>query len=136
MLHMYALHARNKKAAELHLANTLSRRYLTTVEETKSLMLRQNFEWGPDEHKAMKEVNHLLATMDIINTYRKERNQDKASQTQKKIVQSEWPDNKNSLPVRMSPYFQLRDELPVYYDFILRGDRLVIFCKALKKPLM
>ena len=77
-LQMYDLKVRYKKGSELHLAETLSRHYITTAEtrEEEVLNHQSDVEREKEEHVEIMEINQLLASEDLINMYRTKTDQD------------------------------------------------------------
>jgi hypothetical protein len=137
-LQMYDLSVRYKRGTELYLADTLSRHYLTAVQETREadvLNYLSDVEIEQGEHEEIMEINQLLASEDVANMYRDKTDQDEDLQVLKRVIQSGWPVVKNNLPAAVGPYFHIRDELVVQDGLILRGDRLVI-PKAHRKTMM
>ncbi|CAB4030234.1 Hypothetical predicted protein [Paramuricea clavata] len=137
-LQMYDLSVRYKRRTELYLADTLSRHYLTAVQETREadvLNYLSDVEIEQGEHEEIMEINQLLASEDVANMYRDKTDQNEDLQVLKRVIQSGWPVVKNNLPAAVGSYFHIRDELVVQDGLILRGDRLVI-PKAHRKTMM
>ena len=42
------------------------------------------------------------------------------------MIQHGWPENKSTLPLLASPYFDMRDELSVQDGLIFKGERVVV----------
>ena len=81
------------------------------------------------------EINQMIAPKDKMLRLKNETGKDEALQTVKVIIQEGWPENKHSLPMTVTPYFQIRDELVVQDGLIVRGDRVVI-PKALRTEMI
>ncbi|CAB4036480.1 Retrovirus-related Pol poly from transposon [Paramuricea clavata] len=137
-LQMYDLNVRYKRGTELYLADTLSRHYLTAVQETREtdvLNYLSDVEIEQGEHDEIMEINQLLASEDVANMYRDKTDQDEDLQVLKRVMQSGWTVVKNNLTAAVGYYFHIRDELVVQDGLILRGGRLVI-PKAHRKTMM
>ena len=72
-LQMYDLCVRYKKGTGLHLSDTLSRHYFTTVEEIKegeeTLNFQSDLKREREEHEEILEINQLLSSEETINMY-------------------------------------------------------------------
>ena len=42
------------------------------------------------------------------------------------MIQHGWPENKSTLPLLASPYFDMRDELSAQDGLIFKGERVVV----------
>ena len=51
------------------------------------------------------------------------------------MIQHGWPENKSTLPLLASPYFDMRDELSVQDGLIFKGERVVV-TKAARSGLL
>lgn len=85
-----------------------------------------------EDATAMYDLNYLLTTKEQVSVYLKATDQDEILQQLKRVIQAGWPEDRKSLPVTLSQYFQIRGELVAEDGLIFRGDRLVI-PKSLRK---
>ena len=61
-----------------------------------------------------------------IHEIRRYAGEDNSLQLLKRITQGGWPADHSSLPLLVTPYFSVRDELAVTDGLIFRGERRVI----------
>ena len=64
-----------------------------------------------------------------------ETEKDESLQTLKAVIQQGWPDDKSALPPKVSPHFNMRDEMSVQDGLIFKGERVVV-PKAAKAELL
>ncbi|KAK2549086.1 Uncharacterized protein P5673_030588 [Acropora cervicornis] len=51
---------------------------------------------------------------------------DDVLQQLKEVIQTGWPEEKQSLPAMLTPYFSFRDEMSVYDGLVFKGERLLL----------
>ena len=100
---------RYKKGSELHLADTLSRRYPKLAEATRDprehvLFARSAFEVGLEVKQDLQKINHLLVSEIEAEMFSAETRNDEVLQAVKAIVQSGWPAEKTELTLTLAIY--------------------------------
>ena len=98
-------------------------------------LIRSAFEEEIEDMPCIEEINQMMVSKDKTLRLKNETGKDETLQMVKAIIQDGWPENKHSLPLTVTPYFQIRDELVVQDGLILRGDRVVI-PKALRTEMI
>ena len=56
----------------------------------------------------------------------RETEKDESLQTLKAVIQQGWLDDKSALPPIVSPYFNMRDKMPIQDGLIFKGERVVV----------
>ena len=51
---------------------------------------------------------------------------DNSVQALREVIKNEWPETKADLPVQVTPYFDVRDQLSVEDGIVFKGDRCLI----------
>ena len=132
----FNLNVKYKRGAELFIADTLSRAYLTdSVPEKFSEVLCVR------EQKLIEEFACASTTAEIENP--KTRTEQIRVATAKDstlllvmdYIQKGWPTDQSDVENSVMPYFQFRDELIVEDGLVLKSDRVVIPA-ALRKSVM
>ena len=99
------------EGSKLFIADTLSRAYLDVA----------------DTHVRVMKVNVLKGESDErINEVREATAEDESMQKLLSIIREGWPDNKNEVPGKLKPYFDVRHTLSHQDGVILKGERIVI----------
>ena len=71
-------------------------------------------------------MNYLPISEARLLQVQRETEQDESLQVLKAVIQHGWPENKSTLPLLASPYFDMRDELSVQDGLIFKGERVVV----------
>lgn len=71
-------------------------------------------------------MNYLPISEARLLQIQRETEQDESLQVLKAVIQHGWPENKNTLLLLASPYFDMRDELSVQDGLIFKGERIVV----------
>ena len=103
-----------KPGPEMYLANTLSRAFLPTTENTQG------------EFECVNAVQLLPMTDERLEEIRSSTRDDDVLQQLKEVIQIGWPEEKQELPAVLAPYFSFRDEMSIYDGLIFKGERLLI----------
>ena len=101
--------------AEMYLKDTLSRAHLPRPSDCRQ-----------EEFETVKALSFLVMPEEKIHEIRRYTREDTSLQQLKRIIQMSWPADQSSLPLLVTPYFSIRDELAVTDGLIFRGERLVI----------
>jgi len=104
------------KGTEMHLADTLSRAYLT--DEAPSVFTEELSMMDTTKSGYLS----ALRLQDIAEHSKK----DPTLVELNKTICSGWPEKKDDLQQSLRPYFSFRDELTVQHDVIYRGERAVV----------
>ena len=99
-----------KPGPEMYLADTLSRAFLPTTENTQG------------EFKRVNAVKLLPMTDERLEEIRSSTRDDDVLQQLKEVIQIGWPEEKQELPAVLAPYFSFRDEMSVYDSLIFKGE--------------
>ena len=97
-----------KPGPEMYLADTLSRAFLPTTENTQG------------EFERVNAVKLLPMTDERLEEMRKSTRDDAVLQQLKEVIQTGWPEVKEELPAVLAPYFSFRDEMSVYDGFVFK----------------
>ena len=100
---------------EMYLADTLSRAHLPRPSDC----------WQ-EEFEANNAPSFLVMPEEKIHEIRPYAGEDTSLQQLKHITQGGWPADQSSLPLLVTPYFSVRDELAVTDGLIFRGERRLI----------
>lgn len=114
-LYRYDFDFQYVKGTDLILADTLSRAYLDTYEgaseDRPRIMTVSMFENIPDAR--IEEVREATA-------------KDATMQTLLRVILDGWPKSKANIPLSLTPYFDMRDELTCSDGIILKGEAILI----------
>ncbi len=67
-------------------------------------------------------VDFLPLRKASLEEIRKESLRDSTMQTLHKVIRSGWPETKSDLPLDVTPYFNVRNELYVQDGIVFKGD--------------
>ena len=115
----------------MYLADTLSRH----CNRDEAHLTRSAFEEEIEGTPRIEEINQMIVSEKQMLRLQNKTGKDEVLQMVKAIIQNGWPESKHSLPVTVTPYFHIRNELVVQNGLIFRGDRVVIL-KALRKEMI
>ena len=94
---------------EMHLADTLSRAYLSSSTNTQG------------EFERVNAVKLLPMTDERLEDLMRATQGDEVIQKLKEVIQAGWPDEKKDMEAVLAPYFNFRDEMSVYNGLVFRG---------------
>jgi hypothetical protein len=103
-----------KKGKEMYLADTLSRAYLNSSENTQ----------GEFEHVNM--VRFLSIGDERLSKLKEETEKDDNLQKLKTVIMRGWPNDKHQVPAELMPYYSFRDEMTVQDGLLFKGERVVV----------
>ncbi|XP_062499663.1 uncharacterized protein K02A2.6-like [Corticium candelabrum] len=116
-----------KQGKQMVLADTFSRAYLQhTPRDCERIEVFQV------KHNLAKECEQIDMLQDVqvsqvrLADIRNATKTDTAMQQLKQTILQGWPDNKHTLPGSIAEFFNVRDELVIQDDIILRGNRVVV----------
>ena len=112
-----------ERGTNMFLADTLSRAYLATTEHPSG-----------SEFESINATSFLTLSTERLQEIRSTTDQDDVLLKLKETILRGWPDEKRNVPVQISPYFNIRDELVIHDGIIFRGERVVV-PKALRQQL-
>ena len=113
-LQKYDLVVQYERGSRMFLADTLSRAYLPSGAQIES------------EFETINMMNYLPISEARLLQIQRETEQDESLQVLKAVIQHGWSENKSTLPLLASPYFDMRDELSVQDGLIFKGERVVV----------
>ena len=103
-----------KKGKEMYIADMLSRSYLPNEENCHM------------EFELINMVKFLPIREERLKELRVETEKDNVLQCLTKTVLTGWPELRNSLPLCLTPFFHIRDELTVQNGLLFRGERVIV----------
>lgn len=103
-----------KPGPEMYLADTLSRAFLPTTENSQG------------EFERVNAVQLLPMTDERLEELRSSTHDDEVLQKLKEVIQNGWPEEKQELPAVLALYFSFRDEMSVYDGLVFKAERLLI----------
>ena len=71
-------------------------------------------------------VQYLPIRQDHLQQLKTETESDEAIQLLKTVIRDGWPEEKQDLPILITPYHSIRDELSIQDGIIFRGERVVV----------
>ena len=121
----YDLAVHHKPGKEIPVADTLSRLYLNDVDDT---------------HEAFDAQVHLVVTSLPVSDQKMLDLQastasDPDMQQLIAVIKEGWPDDRNSCPPLVKPFWNYRDELSLMEGLVFKGERIVIPV-ALRKDML
>ena len=111
-LQKYDLVIQYKRGSRMFLADTLSRAYLPSGAQIES------------EFETINMMNYLPISEARLLQIERETEQDESLQVLKAVIQHGWPENKSTLLLLASPYFDMRDKLSIQDGLIFKGERI------------
>jgi len=114
-LQKYDLEVHYEKGTEMHIADFLSRAYLSSTEHPT----------GAD----FEHVNMTCFKTNLRPVAAGDTNQDREGRTLqilKSVILQGWPAERNTVPAQVTPYYNIRDELSVQNGLIFRSERVII----------
>ncbi|CAH8560353.1 unnamed protein product [Dicrocoelium dendriticum] len=121
-LQKYDLEIVYRPGPEMHIADTLSRAYLSDTPKE-------------DEDSDFVHAAQLVAvTEERLKQLQQCTEEDGLCKLLRQTILSGWPKNKKDLPGELTPFFHFRDELIVQDGLIFKGNRILI-PKALQRAM-
>ena len=108
------LEVRYEKGSNMFLADTLSRAYWPSSTQDDA------------EFETINMFKSLPISEQRLQQLRRETEMDESLQVLKAVIQRGWPEGKSALPVVISPYFNMRDEMSAQDGLIFKGERVVV----------
>ena len=71
-------------------------------------------------------VQYLPIRPERLQQLKTETESDEALQLLKTVIRDGWPEEKHELPIPITPYHSIRDELSIQVGIIFRGERVVV----------
>ena len=102
---------------EMYLADTLSRAFLPNTQNNQGEFERVN---------AVKLLRRKAMTDERLEEMTASTRDDDVLQQLKEVIQTGWPEEKQSLPAMLTPCVSFRDEMSVYDGLVFKGERLLI----------
>ena len=111
----YDIQVQHCPGKSMHLADMMSRSFLPVEEKGCQ-----------GEFETINAVKFLPMSEPRIQEIRNETEKDETLQLLKATILEGWPEHKSMIPVQLTPYYGVRDELGVHDGLIFRGERLVV----------
>ena len=124
-LQRYSLRVSYKRGSQMHLADTLSRAYISEVDYSV-------------EFAELAEIDHtmlLSLAPEDIQRLQHASQQDMAIQELSRVICQGWPASKSEVPDAARPYYDFRDELTVQDPLVFKGP-VVVIPAALRAEMM
>ena len=116
-LHNYDVDIRYKPGKEVYLADTLSRAYLNTNQDSSQTAIETEMvnmcESVPISSESYSDIKEATA-------------HDETLQAVKHLILAGWPDHRKQCSPETAPYFEQRDELSYQDGVIFRGTRVIV----------
>ena len=117
LLQEYDLEIYFKPGLHMSLADTLSRAPLSRDDEVLSI---------EQEIEEIRMVDFLPIHSASLENICRESLKDSSIQALQKVIKNGWPETKADLPVQVTPYFDVCDQLSVEEGIVFKGDRCLI----------
>ena len=117
----YDLDIQYKKGEQMYVADTLSRAYLETPEDTAS--------WQTETCMNLEEVDleeDFPLETDKLKRVRQATGQDAELQSVTMMLQHGWPEKKAVVPHLAKPYYSQKDAMFLKNGLVYKGDRIVV----------
>ncbi|KAI8493812.1 hypothetical protein Bbelb_281590 [Branchiostoma belcheri] len=130
-LQKYHLKVTYRKGTEMHIADTLSRAYLTQTEsktrrDEYEILKIQEAKREDREIEEVKPAEYIRVSDMTLDRVRLHTQRDEVMQELKKTIKKGWPDNKTQLKKEIRDYWTFRDEISMHDDIIYKGQAIVI----------
>ncbi|XP_019614003.1 PREDICTED: uncharacterized protein K02A2.6-like [Branchiostoma belcheri] len=130
-LQKYHLKVIYRKGTEMHIADTLSRAYLTQTEsktrrDEYEILKIQEAKREDREIEEVKPAEYIRVSDMTLDRVRLHTQRDEVMQELKKTIKKGWPDNKTQLKKEIRDYWTFRDEISMHDDIIYKGQAIVI----------
>ena len=112
-IHGYDVDIVYRKGKEMYISDMLSRAYLPDTGNQSEI-----------EHVNM--VQYLPIRPERLQQLKTETENDEALHLLKTVIRDGWPEEKQDLPILITPYHSIRDELSIQDGIIFRGERVVV----------
>jgi transposase InsO family protein len=117
-LQKYDFEVRYQQGTRMHIADTLSRAFLPTTDHPSGA-----------EFENVNMAKFLPISSEKLEDIQKRTDEDESLQMLKQTIIQGWPKERKNLPIQITPYFSMRDELTVQDGLIFRGQRIVILLR-------
>ena len=110
----YDIEITYRRGKEMHIADALSRAYLSD---------------GNDRQGQFSQINaikHLPIGQSTLQKLRVTTDADNTMQVLKETILNGWPDSKADVNAEISSYFAMRDELAIHDGLIFKAERVVV----------
>ena len=114
-LQKYDFEVRYQQGTRMHIADTLSRAFLPTTDHPSGA-----------EFENVNMAKFLPISSEKLEDIQRRTDEDESLQMLKQTIIQGWPKERKNLPIQITPYFSMRDELTVQDGLIFRGQRIVI----------
>ena len=115
-LQKYDFEVRYQQGTRMHIADTLSRAFLPATDHPSGA-----------EFENVNMAKFLPISSEKLEDIQKRTDdEDESLQMLKQTIIQGWPKERKNLPIQITPYFSMRDELTVQDGLIFRGQRIVI----------
>ncbi|XP_033116784.1 uncharacterized protein K02A2.6-like [Anneissia japonica] len=124
-LRQYDVEIRYKLGPEMHLADTLSRAFVTDHGNVYQVPESIHLADLAVPEKQLQDIQTATAS-------------DIGLQTVKRLITSGWPEHRSQVPPEAQPYFNCKHELSILDNIVFKGDRCVVprsARKAIRKEL-
>ena len=115
-LQQYDVEIGYKPGPEMYLADTLSRAYLLTTGRSPA----------EEETEQIHAVDFLPISKAQLAEIQQETATDSVLQSLTQVILRGWPDQKETLPLELHPYYMVRDELTAQDGILFKGLRCII----------
>ena len=131
-LQKFDLEVTYKKGAQMYLADTLSRAYLSQTtsepldEQVLQVRVRRSSSQVVQDVESVDMASYLSVTEETLALIQQATNADPTMVQLQNIIRQGWPDRKTHVDKSLQDYFPFRDELSLQDGLIFKGERLVI----------
>ena len=115
-LQSYDITLKYQKGTQMHLADTLSRAYLSNKPPSAFM----------EELSAIHASESAYVSKECLRDIAQHTKKDPVLQELDNVIHSGWPEKKNEVRPSLRPYFHCHDELTSQENIIYRGERVVI----------
>ena len=121
-LQKYDFEVRYQQGTSMYIADMLSRAFLPTTEHPSGT-----------EFENVHMTSFLPISSEKVKDIQLATDEDESLQMLKQIIIQGWPQERKNLPIQVTPYFSIRDELTVQDGLIFKGQRIVVPIKLRKE---
>lgn len=80
----------------------------------------------PSDDEEFEVLDFICVSEQAATRIKAATNRDKTLQQLQRIVREGWPENRESVPNDLKPYWNFRDQIVEYDGFLLKGQKLII----------
>jgi len=129
-LQRYQVKVEYLRGVEMHIADWLSRAYLSSEHQEK-IPEHQIFRIQQEQHlyeeiEAINQLEYLRVSDATSIQLQKETQTDTTLQTLKTVVLQGWPEERSKVPANIREYYSCRDEITVQNGILYRGMRVIV----------